>query len=160
MEVILEEITKTNCNFLDEMLYEAIYIPESSTPLPKSIINEPELFKYIEDWGREADIGFIAKYNDKMIGAVWVRLFLKNQKSFGFIDEKIPELSIAVKKQYRNMGVGSKLLLVIFNKVKSQGYYAISLSVDKRNRAVKLYKKLGFKKYNTTSTSYTMKKIL
>ena len=160
MNIKIKDITKDNYNFLREMLYEALYIPESEKPLPKSIIDKPELFKYINNWGREGDIGLIAEYKRGMIGAIWARIFSKDQKGYGFIDEKTPEISMAVKKQYRNKGIGNKLMLKILDKIKSKGYNSISLSVDKRNKAVNFYKRFGFEIFKDLETLYIMKKVI
>ncbi len=160
MNIKLKNITKNNYNFLREMLYEAICVPESEKPLPKSIIYEPDLIKYINNWGREGDIGLIAEYKKEMIGAIWVSIFPEDQKGYGFIDEKTPEISMAVKRQYRNKGIGTKLMLSIIDKIKKQGYNAISLSVDKKNRALDLYNRFGFEIFEELETSYTMRKVI
>ena len=157
---IQKDLTKDNYNFLRDMLYETIFVPESEKPLLKSIINKPELSEYISNWGRKGDIGLIAKYETEMIGAIWVRVFPEYQKGYEFIDEKTPELSMAIKKEYRNMGIGTKLFFNILDNVKKQGYNTISLSVDKRNRAVNFYRRLGFERYEDIGTSYTMKRII
>ena len=41
--------------FLDDFLYDAIFIPEGVTPPEKSIIQQSELQKYIADFGKDKD---------------------------------------------------------------------------------------------------------
>jgi hypothetical protein len=60
MDIEIIEIIKDNSGFLRKMLYEAIYVSDSEEPPPKSIVDKPELIKYINNWGRKGDIGLIA----------------------------------------------------------------------------------------------------
>ena len=47
----IREIRKNEYPILTEFLYEAIFIPEGVDKPPKSIIEQPELQVYIEDFG-------------------------------------------------------------------------------------------------------------
>ncbi len=102
-----------------------------------------------KDWGKHGDIGFWARddLSEQLIGMAWVRLYNKVNLPFGIIDTNIPALSIAVDNTFQNRGIGLVLLNSLIDEVKEQGYEGISLSVDHRNYAVKLYKKVGFKLY-------------
>lgn len=52
---------------------------------------------------------------------------------------------LAVKQEYRGQGIGSQLLEVIKNKVKSEHLDGLELQVNARNTAArKMYEKLGF----------------
>ncbi|MCP4131820.1 MAG: GNAT family N-acetyltransferase, partial [bacterium] len=81
-------------------------------------------------------------------------------KGYGFINNHTPEIAMAVKKDFRNIGLGTKLLLTLMNKIKSDGYSAVSLSVDKRNRAVNLYKRVGFAIVEDPENDFIMTKQL
>lgn len=149
-------ITPSDNLFLRELLYEAIFIPEGIQPFPKSIIEDPEISKYVANWGKPGDIGLIAFNNELLIGAVWCRLFDKEHKGYGFIDPSIPELSMALLKEYRNKGLGADLLNEFLIIASQYGYESISLSVDKRNRAFDFYLKHGFIVIEEQETAYTM----
>lgn len=43
--------------FLRLMLYEAIYIPEGEAKPPLTILDEPELNKYVSGWKNTDDVG-------------------------------------------------------------------------------------------------------
>ena len=104
------------------------------------------LSKAYEKWGRHGDIALVA-FNDKtkeIIGAAWVRLFKKNDPSYGFVDKNTPDLAIAIKAEYRGKGIGTQLLKNLIRTLKENDFTAISLSVDERNNALRLYKRLGF----------------
>ncbi len=67
---------------------------------------------------------------------------------------------MAVKNRYRNMGIGGEMMNKFLLLAKRNGYNAVSLSVDKRNRAAGFYLKIGFVIIDETGTAYTMKKVL
>jgi ribosomal protein S18 acetylase RimI-like enzyme len=157
----LRPITAADEPFLWELLYQAIYIPEGTPPLPREIINEPEIARYVLQWGQPDDIGVLAidEISQQAIGAVWLRLLKNKNKGYGYIDDATPELSIAVMPEHRGKGVGtqpmSRILSIAGNK-----YEAISLSVSEGNPAMRLYGRLGFEIDGKAGTSVRMKKEL
>ena len=98
-------------------------------------------------WGKRGDIGFAAKRDNHIIGMAWVRLYDKVNLPFGIINTEIPALTISIDEKHRGKKIGTSLMIELINAVKQQGFGGISLSVDHRNYAVKLYKKMGFVLY-------------
>ncbi len=145
--------------FLWQMLYEAIYIPQGSAPLPREIIKEPALSKYVAGWGQPDDLGFVAldTINQQPIGAAWARLLKGELKGYGWVDDQTPELSIAILPAWRGKGVGTKLLKQLIDAAQSH-YTALSLSVSPDNPARLLYARLGFEVIHSTDHSITMRK--
>jgi len=94
----------------------------------------------------------------QLVGAIWGRLLTNENKGFGYIDDNTPELSMAVKNEYRNQGIGTELIKAITSEYQKIGVNNLSLSVDKANNASDLYKRLGFEIVEETETSWTMKK--
>lgn len=160
MLLIIREILKSEINFLDEMLYQAIFIPEGIRKLPKEIIYNPDLHHYIKDFGSADDYCLVAESEGNLIGAIWSRVFSAEAKGYGWVDEKTPEISMAVDENFRNRGVGSQLLKAMIEKLKEIGYEQISLSVDIVNFAYSLYKKFGFVDFELTDKSSVMIKKL
>lgn len=157
--MIIREIALNETWFLKEMLYEALFVPEGHPKLPRTILDDPALSKYIENWGKDdLDVGIVAEHHGDLIGAIWGRLFSTDNKGYGFIDEETPELSMAVKENHRGKGIGTKLLDAVSEAYKHKGVKALSLSVDKQNLAFKLYKRAGFETVWENETSATMKK--
>jgi ribosomal protein S18 acetylase RimI-like enzyme len=108
-----------------------------------SIQQQPSLARYALDWGREGDVGYAA-FRDKIpIGAAWLRLWLREDKGFGYVSDEIPELAIAVVPDCRGQGVGTELLRQILDMAKAR-YAAISLSVRANNPVLRLYERTGF----------------
>ncbi len=142
-----------------DMLYEAIFIPEGHPPFPREIVKELSLSKYIEKWGKDKfDIALVVEIENKLVGAVWGRLFTNENKGFGYIDNKTPELSMAIKNEYRNQGIGTKLIEAIITEYNKIEVKFLSLSVDKANKSLNLYKRIGFETVEEKETSLTMRK--
>ena len=126
--------------FLREMLYLALYVPEGAPQLPRSVLNDPLVSRYVDEWGhRPGDRGLIALTDGVRVGAAWLRLFPASDPGYGFVNESTPELSIAVLPEYRGRGVGSALLKELLRDVP-----AASLSCDPANPAWNLYLRFEF----------------
>src|SRR6266542_5888380 len=81
----------------------------------------------------------------------------RNCPGYGFIDERTPELSVAVAASRRGAGVGSRLLGGLLEAGAAVGYEAVSLSVEADNPALQLYERLGFRKVAQTGGAWTMR---
>lgn len=138
--------------FLVEMLYEALFVPPGHEPFPRSVLDAPEIAHYAVDFGLHAgDAGFVAKTTGEKIGAAWVRLLQGDDRGYGYVDDDTPELTIAVKPEWRGRGVGTALANRLIEVIPR-----ISLSSDARNPAVRLYARLGFEPIAHSGTSITM----
>jgi ribosomal protein S18 acetylase RimI-like enzyme len=127
---------------LPEFLYQAIYIPEGVEPPRRSIIDDPQIFVYIKDFGTQAgDLGVIAEQDGQVIGAAWTRII----PAYGHINAQVPELAISLLPEFRGYGIGTRLIKKLFAVLRANGYTQTSLSVQKNNPAVSLYKRLGYK---------------
>lgn len=136
-------LSSNDQGFITEMLYQAIYIPEGQEKPSRDIVNEPKLKKYHESIGKVSDFGLIALDRDQSVGAAWLRCFDEDDKGWGYVSSEIPELSMAIDYEYRNKGIGKKLLKELLEA--SQSIYPnISLSVDLDNYAFYMYENLGF----------------
>lgn len=122
---------------------------------PREIINRPELQVYIAGFGKKkGDTAIVAEADDdRIVGAVWVRIM----EDYGHIDDAIPSLAISIYKEYRNHGIGRALMKKILEALKIQGFRQVSLSVQKVNYAVKLYKNVGFEIIAENDEEYIMK---
>ena len=145
---------------LEDFLYEAIFIPEGVEKPSRDIIHLPEIFCYIKDFGRESDLCLVAGYENRLIGAIWTRLFTETNRGYGYIDSQTPELSMSVLEPYRNQGIGTQLLKAMLETLTGEGYTQVSLSVDKLNYACKFYRKFGFKTVKSDEASMIILKLL
>ena len=127
-----------------DMLYFALFVPPAMPPLPKTIVAEPAIARYVRGWGRHGDDGTIAMTPDGgAIGAAWLRLWPDDDCGYGFIDVRTPELSVAVRPEFRGRGVGTTLLRRVLRRADA-AYESVSLSVSIQNPAVRLYQRFGF----------------
>ena len=141
MKYTIREMTAQEYPLLDDFLYEAIFVPEGVDPPSKRIITAPELQIYVKDFGTSKDdFSLVAEVENKIIGAVWVRIM----NDYGHIDDKTPSLAISLYKKYRGQGIGSSLIKEMLSLLQTHGYKRVSLSVQKANYAAKLYQKIGF----------------
>ncbi len=143
--IIYRRLIKGEEDFLREMLFEAIYLPEEEKQkLSKDIILHPDLKKYYENWGKKGDIAIVAELHNELIGCGWSRLFSFRNKGYGYIDDKIPEISVAVSPGYRNRGIGTRLIRELIRESNNKGFPCLSLSVSKNNPSVHLYLRENF----------------
>jgi len=139
--------------FLEDFLYEAIFIPEGVEAPPRNIIELPELQVYITDFGkRPDDICFLAEVDGKVAGAVWVRVM----EDYGHLEEGVPSFAISLYKDYRNRGIGTALMERMIQELAERGYKKASLAVQMANYAVRMYQKVGFEIVGENEEEYLM----
>ncbi|MEH2052941.1 GNAT family N-acetyltransferase [Nostoc sp.] len=107
--------------------------------------NNPDLAKYVKNWGCKDDSGFVAilESSNQAVGAAWLRLLTGENKGYGYVDDRTPELAIAILPQYRNQGIGTQLLIHLLAAA-NKYYPSVSLSTRATNPAFGLYKRCGF----------------
>lgn len=130
--------------FLREMLYLALYVRPGDPPISRAVLDDPAIARYVTGWGRgRGDRGWIAVVDGVPVGAAWVRQFSEAEPGYGFVDERTPELSVAILPDYRGNGIGTQLIEQLLRELAS-----VSLSCDPDNPAVRLYRRLGFQAHH------------
>lgn len=121
--------------FLKKMLYEAAYWrPNGPRPPFEKALSCPELNKILDGWGREGDTAVIAATRIGVyVGAAWYRYWTMESHSYGFVDEETPELGLAVRREFRGRGYGTRLLQELIQQARASKAKAISLSVEPDN---------------------------
>lgn len=153
---IIREILPSETKILEDFIYEAIFQRDENNLLPRNVINEPEIRIYFEDFGKRDDLCLVAEIDGVIIGAVWTRILSGEVKGYGNIDDRTPEFGISLFKDYRNKGIGTKLMNEMLILLRSRGYKQTSLAVQKDNYAARMYEKLGFKTVNESDEEYIM----
>jgi ribosomal protein S18 acetylase RimI-like enzyme len=160
MEYSIRFLMPSDQMFLWEMLYQSLYVPKGAAPFERSVVNRPEIARYVKDWGRENDSGFVAvDGNNRPIGAIWLRLLKDDEKGSGYVDDETPELGMAVLPEYRGLGIGTSLLARL-TEAAGASYESISLSVANGNPALRLYQRAGFVVVGKCGDSITMSRKL
>ena len=139
--------TKDDAAFLQKMLYEAArWNPDWPHESMAEVLAEPMLKRFHEGWGRPGDSGVIAELDGVPVGAAWYRLLTKDAPGYGFVDEKIPEIGLAVEPMHRRKGIGATLLRALMVQAREEGFQALSLSVAVHNRSRMMYQRVGFER--------------
>ena len=141
MHYIIRDMKPEEYPLLSDFLYEAIFIPVGMQKPDRTIIHQPELALYIEDFGQADDICLVADAGVTVAGAIWSRIM----NDYGHVGEDTPSLAIALFEEYRNQGIGTVLMKAMLQRLKEAGYRQVSLSVQKANYALRMYEKAGFR---------------
>jgi GNAT superfamily N-acetyltransferase len=148
---VLRPADRHDVRFLRDMLRHAYHwrIAEDE---------ERPVYRYVQNWGRPGDAGVVAMEGPHAYGAAWYRLFTANEPGFGFVDERTPELTIAVVPSRRGKGAGRELLEALLEQAREDGHPAVSLSTGPAQRAY--YEHFGFEPVRETPHAVTMVKRL
>jgi ribosomal protein S18 acetylase RimI-like enzyme len=145
--VNIRPATQDDVQFLKKMLYEAArWNPDWPRVPIEEVLSDPMLVRYHQGWGRPGDGGVVAEIDAVRVGAAWYRLFPAEAPGYGFVDDKIPELSIAVAPLHRRKGIGEALLRSCMVQAREEGFQALSLSVAVHNRSRMMYQRAGFER--------------
>jgi GNAT superfamily N-acetyltransferase len=132
--------------FMTDMLMEAVnWSPEWKKKSRKYILSSPRTAHYIAGWPRDGDLGAIAEAQGERIAAAWLRFLPANDPGYGFVASDVPELTIGVAAPWRGQGAGRALLQFVAGQARAAGTRQISLSVERKNFAQKLYLSEGFR---------------
>ncbi|MFT5835785.1 MAG: ribosomal protein S18 acetylase RimI-like enzyme [Sulfurimonas sp.] len=125
-----------------DMLRYAMRLDEVDKPL----FDFPALGIYEKFYGLTTkDLGLYALVDNKIAGAVWIRLLREDHGANGYIDANTPVLNIAVIPEFRSQGVGFSMLSQFLQEAGAV-FEQISVSILQDAKAVKLFEKLGFEK--------------
>ena len=143
---IIRRATSEDGTFMADMLVEAVnWSPEWKKKKSRNrVLSTPETAHYIAGWPRDTDLGVIAEANGERIAAAWLRFLPAADPGYGFVASDVPELAIGVAVHWRGRGAGRALLRAIAGQARSAGIRQISLSVERKNFAQKLYASEGY----------------
>ena len=142
-EIDLRPLTLSDQPFLWEMLYLAPYVPPGKPPFPRSILDDPDIARYVQGWGRTGDWGLLASDGEAPTGAIWLRQWSGEEKGYGYVNPQFPEVSIALLPEYRNKGLGRRMFEKVIETAQTI-HPGLSLSVAEGSPARRLYERMGF----------------
>ena len=153
----VREIISTEYPLLEDFLYHAIFVPHGEKPPSRDILKEPDVFVYIDGFGRKpGDCGVVAETDGRIVGAAWTRII----PAYGHIDNDTPELATSVLPEYRGQKIGTMLMTRLFELLRKRGYKQTSLAVQQRNAAVRFYQRLGYETIQENDEEFIMVKDL
>ncbi len=148
---LIREATSSDQPILWELLYDALWDPPTSPRRPRSVLSNPHIAAYVQDWGSQpADLGFLAVAPDGTVaGGILGRLLLPPHPGGAFMDATTPQVGIAVFPAFRQQGLGNAL----FNRYLAAAaarFARVSLGVHPENHlAIGWYRRLGFVPFAT-----------
>lgn len=131
--------------FLWLMLFYAAHMHDEPGKTVADAKQNSDLAKYVTQWGQPGDLGFIAIHEEsgEPVGAVWVRLYVGDNKAYSQTSDDTPELAMALLPNYTGQGIGTRLLQTLIAAARPH-YPALALNVRADNPAFRLYQRLGF----------------
>jgi ribosomal protein S18 acetylase RimI-like enzyme len=149
MDYAIRRLTTADEPILWEILYQALHTSEGGPP--RDAVKRPEFARYVDDWGRPDDAGFVAHDTEsgQLLGAVWMRR-LSDQP------DAPPDLAFGVKPGLRRRGIGAALLTQLVKAYPEQS--TISVRTSANNPVVRLYERFGFKIVKEGKRSVTMRR--
>jgi ribosomal protein S18 acetylase RimI-like enzyme len=156
MDYVIRPLTAADEPILWETLYQGLQIAKGEAAPSRDIARRPEFARYVEDWGRAGDTGFVAydaKQKGELLGAVWLRKPMAQHASEA---ECTPELAFVVKPGHRRHGIGAALLTQLVKANPQQSIISIRAPAD--NPAVRLYERFGFKIVQKSERAVTMRR--
>ena len=136
-------------------LHVALWDPPPAGLRPREVLDHPAVRIYAEDWGRPTDVGDHPELDGEAIGACWMRLLPKDV-GLAYVDERTPQLGIALEPAHQRKGCGEKLMRSALGAAREAGYTQVSLTVHPRNPAIALYERCGFRMAGMRNTYHLM----
>jgi ribosomal protein S18 acetylase RimI-like enzyme len=125
-------------------LHVALWDPPPAGLRPIEVLQSEGARIYAENWGRPTDVGVVAAIDGVDAGACWMRL-LPAGVGLAAVDERTPQLGIALEPQFQHRGFGRPLMLEALAAAEAAGYPQVSLTVHPENPARFMYARCGFR---------------
>ena len=144
-DTLIRPLTSEDLPHVKWALYTAVsWSPDDAIPPFELVIDHPELARYHRDWMRPGDLGVVAEQDGDVVGVAFCRLFTEADHGHGYVDDRTPELAVAVAEGQRGKGLGGRLMTELAEAARASGCERLSLSVDAENPARRLYERLGY----------------
>ncbi len=144
VSVVIRPLREEERPQVRDFLHLAIFVPEGAVPPDVSVLDEPVLRIYYEDFGRPDDVALVAERKGQIVGMAWSRMFSDEPSGFGTLDRDTPECSVSVRSEFRGRGIGTDLMKGLLSELRRREIPRVSLSVQLENPAIFLYRGLGF----------------
>lgn len=157
-DVCFRSIRDSETRLLPDFLLLAIQTPGHALP-PREVLEDVDLAQYYVGFDPNTvhgDVAVCAVHDGKVTGIAWSRILDAEPHGYGYVGQGIPEVGWAILPDYRNQGIGTKLIQNLLEAIDEQGFRQVSLSVLKTNPASRLYRRIGFQPESETDDEYVM----
>jgi GNAT superfamily N-acetyltransferase len=117
---------------------------------------EVSISRYVDGWGRDGDVSYVATDGGHSVGVGWYRLFHDRLQGYGYVDERTPEMTIVVVPTRQGQGIGLQLLTALLERAKYEGHPAVSVSVQRGNSDEEAYRERGFEEFADEGEALTL----
>jgi GNAT superfamily N-acetyltransferase len=149
-------VTCDDTAFLERMMLLAGFPPDRD--LPADARAAPHIRRFLDDWGRDGDVGVIALDESGCpVGAAWARR-LDEPLLTDDAGAAVAEVAIAVEAHARGAGTGDALLDALAKAAAAAGHRELSLRVSARNPAARLYERAGYERVRTDEHGLVMRR--
>lgn len=154
----IRRATEVDAALLLEMVaLAADWRPGSDIRSGADVLADGSLARYAAHWPKAGDDGWVAEDAEgRAVGAAWWRFFRSDDPGYGFVASDVPEVSIAVRPEHRDRGLGCALMQRLISHAQEEALNGLSLSVERENAAMRLYARLGFVQVGGTDDAATM----
>lgn len=156
--VSIRLISEAEIALLPEFLLLAIQTPGHALP-PREVLGDADLAQYYLGFNPDhirGDVAVCAVDDGEVVGIAWSRLLDAEPHGYGYVGQGIPEIGWAILPDFRNQGIGTRLIESLLDAIAEQGFDRVSLSVLKSNPAARLYRRIGFKTVSEDDDEYIM----
>lgn len=143
-DVNLVPTTESDRTYIARLSFLTDVFGDEKAPTSPTFDDDYEF--YVNRWKAENG-GFIAWKGFIPAGGVWLLWGNDELHGYGYVEEGIPELAIAVEARFKGSGYGTRLLDAATELARELGAPGISRGVETSNwRALRLYEHVGFEK--------------
>lgn len=129
--------------YSDTERIRVLYREEMRSIFPGRQAEDPAPHAYDKYFTDTDDRLWVAKQDGIIIGFLALEIY--RDPDYAYLDD------VCVTEQYRNLGIGTELILIAEEYAKSLGIPAVVLHAEETNDgALRLYKRLGFHEYGIT----------
>ncbi len=147
LPVLIRPLEAGDTGYLEHALANSVHTEDG--PIDFQVMHDPVLRRAAEGWGRPGDTGVVAEMGQgshaRIVGAAWLRCYTEAAPLYGYVGERTPALVISVELALRGLGIGSEMMHALMEAAREAGHERVSLSVDPRNPAKRLYERFGFR---------------
>jgi RsiW-degrading membrane proteinase PrsW (M82 family)/GNAT superfamily N-acetyltransferase len=149
--------TPADLPFLTAMLAEAANWDGQRPVTAANVSQDPNAWRYLDGWQRPTDFGVVSMDGATPTGGAWARFLTRADAGYGYVDDAIPELTLAVAGGARRRGLGTELLAGLIESARELDLPGLSLSVEDGNAAARtIYERAGFTVVGRNGNSDTL----
>ena len=141
----VREIRSDELNKMEEFIYLSMEQNNKNFSFSNDYYKASFCKTYYESFGKnDGDNCLVAIMNCEIVGMVWTSILSSKVKDDKCAVDNTLEINIAICKQYRRSGIGTRLIINMFDYLRKKGFNKVSVCVQKGNELVQWFVRMGF----------------